>query len=113
MPRPSSNPPSPGLSVACSRCDLRELCLPVGLDAGEPDCKTALSMAGEIIGLDRRTRDSHTAMRSRWKGLKLETVSRTFSKFADDGLIEVAIPRILDADSLQWLVNEPRGCGTV
>ena len=45
-------------------------------------------------------------------GLKLETVSRTFSKFAEDGLIEVRHRnlRILDADALQRMVNEPRSC---
>jgi len=40
-------------------------------------------------------------------GLKLETVSRTFSRFQEDGLLEVkqrAI-RILDEDSLRRLVN--------
>ena len=45
-------------------------------------------------------------------GLKLETVSRTFSRFAEEGLIEVRHRhlRILDAAALQRLVNEPRGC---
>ncbi|MBN8747863.1 Anaerobic regulatory protein [Xylophilus ampelinus] len=40
-------------------------------------------------------------------GLKLETVSRTMSKFAEDGLIEVnqRHVRILDADALRRLVN--------
>jgi CRP/FNR family transcriptional regulator len=40
-------------------------------------------------------------------GLKLETVSRTFSRFADEGLIEVRHRhlRIRDADALQRLVN--------
>ncbi|MDE1949265.1 MAG: fumarate/nitrate reduction transcriptional regulator Fnr [Burkholderiales bacterium] len=40
-------------------------------------------------------------------GLKLETVSRTFSKFQDDGLLEVKQRhiRILDAAGLQSLVN--------
>ncbi len=40
-------------------------------------------------------------------GLKLETVSRTMSKFAEDGLIEVnqRHVRILDADALRSLVN--------
>jgi len=40
-------------------------------------------------------------------GLKLETVSRTFSKFQDDGLLEVKQRqiRILDQDGLQRLVN--------
>ena len=42
-------------------------------------------------------------------GLKLETVSRTFSKFAEDGLIEVKHRhvRILDIEALQALVNAP------
>jgi CRP/FNR family transcriptional regulator len=40
-------------------------------------------------------------------GLKLETVSRTFSKFQDDGLLEVKQRhiRVLDAAGLQALVN--------
>ena len=40
-------------------------------------------------------------------GLKLETVSRTFSKFQDDGMLEVKQRqiRILDQDKLQGLVN--------
>ncbi len=40
-------------------------------------------------------------------GLKLETVSRTFSKFADDGIIEVKQRhvRILNADALKHIVN--------
>jgi CRP/FNR family transcriptional regulator, anaerobic regulatory protein len=42
-------------------------------------------------------------------GLKLETISRTFSKFAEDGLIEVRHRhlRILDADALGRLVSQP------
>ncbi|MCL1960375.1 MAG: helix-turn-helix domain-containing protein [Desulfovibrionaceae bacterium] len=42
-------------------------------------------------------------------GLKLETVSRTFSKFADDGLIEVKQRhvRIVDARGLRGIVNKP------
>ncbi|RCW68230.1 fumarate/nitrate reduction transcriptional regulator Fnr [Pseudorhodoferax soli] len=44
-------------------------------------------------------------------GLKLETVSRTFSKFGDDGIVEVKQRhlRILDADALQRIVN-PQVC---
>ncbi len=40
-------------------------------------------------------------------GLKLETVSRTFSKFQEDGLLDVKQRqiRILDADGLRKLVN--------
>ena len=40
-------------------------------------------------------------------GLKLETVSRTFSKFQDDGLLEVKQRhiRIIDQDGLQQLIN--------
>ncbi|HZF86672.1 MAG TPA: fumarate/nitrate reduction transcriptional regulator Fnr [Burkholderiaceae bacterium] len=40
-------------------------------------------------------------------GLKLETVSRTMSKFAEDGLVEVnqRHVRILDADALRRMVN--------
>ncbi|GAB2459144.1 MAG: fumarate/nitrate reduction transcriptional regulator Fnr [Comamonas sp.] len=45
-------------------------------------------------------------------GLKLETVSRTFSKFADDGIIEVRQRhvRIVDADKLKGLVNNQTAC---
>jgi CRP/FNR family transcriptional regulator len=45
-------------------------------------------------------------------GLKLETVSRTFSKFAEEGWIEVRHRhlRILDDAALRRMVNEPRGC---
>jgi CRP/FNR family transcriptional regulator len=44
-------------------------------------------------------------------GLKLETVSRTFSKFQDDGILEVRQRhiRIVDQAALQRLVNGP-GC---
>ena len=44
-------------------------------------------------------------------GMKLETVSRTFSKFADDGVIDVhqRHVRILDTDALQSIVNQ-QGC---
>ena len=44
-------------------------------------------------------------------GMKLETVSRTFSKFADEGLIEVRQRhiRIHDAEALGRVVN-PRVC---
>ena len=42
-------------------------------------------------------------------GMKLETVSRTFSKFAEDKLIEVKQRNIhiLDADALRRIVNPP------
>jgi CRP/FNR family transcriptional regulator, anaerobic regulatory protein len=42
-------------------------------------------------------------------GLKLETVSRTLSKFMDDGIIDVQQRnlRILDPDALRRLVNPP------
>jgi len=45
-------------------------------------------------------------------GLKLETVSRTFSKFVEDGVVEVRQRhiRILDMDALNRLVN-PQGGG--
>jgi len=40
-------------------------------------------------------------------GLKLETVSRTFSKFVDDGIVEVKqrYVRILNTDALKQIVN--------
>jgi CRP/FNR family transcriptional regulator len=42
-------------------------------------------------------------------GLKLETVSRTFSKFVEEGWVEVQQRhvRILDSESLERLVNHP------
>lgn len=42
-------------------------------------------------------------------GMKLETVSRTFSKFVDDGFIEVKqrYVQILDEDGLRTIVNQP------
>lgn len=42
-------------------------------------------------------------------GLKLETVSRTFSKFADEGMVEVKQRhvRILDTEALRAIVNAP------
>ena len=41
-------------------------------------------------------------------GLKLETVSRTFSKFVEDGIVEVKQRhvRILDTDALKRIVNQ-------
>ena len=45
-------------------------------------------------------------------GLKLETVSRTFSKFADDGIVTVQKRhvRILNPQALQAIVNTPSTC---
>jgi CRP/FNR family transcriptional regulator, anaerobic regulatory protein len=45
-------------------------------------------------------------------GLKLETVSRTFSKFQDDGLLEVKQRqiRILDLPGLRQIVNSGSSC---
>jgi CRP/FNR family transcriptional regulator len=42
-------------------------------------------------------------------GLKLETVSRTFSRFVEDGIVEVKqrYVRILDTDALKRIVNNP------
>jgi CRP/FNR family transcriptional regulator len=44
-------------------------------------------------------------------GLKLETVSRTFSKFAEDGVVEVKQRhvRILSTDALRDLLNPKAG----
>lgn len=44
-------------------------------------------------------------------GLKLETVSRTFSKFAEDGIVEVRQRhvRIMNTDALKDIVN-PKAC---
>jgi CRP/FNR family transcriptional regulator len=56
-------------------------------------CELVLRMTREEIGS--------------YLGLKLETVSRTMSKFAEEGLVEVnqRHVRILDADALRRLVN--------
>jgi len=45
-------------------------------------------------------------------GLKLETVSRTFSKFQDEGLLEVKQRhiRIVDQAGLQHLINGSTSC---
>ena len=45
-------------------------------------------------------------------GLKLETVSRTFSKFAEDNIVEVRQRnvRILDTDALRRIVNTTQPC---
>ena len=45
-------------------------------------------------------------------GLKLETVSRTFSKFAEDGMVEVRQRhlRIIDAVALRRVLNQQQGC---
>jgi len=45
-------------------------------------------------------------------GLKLETVSRTFSKFVDDGIVEVKQRhvKILNAEALQRMVNAEPQC---
>ncbi|GAB1386611.1 fumarate/nitrate reduction transcriptional regulator Fnr [Melaminivora sp.] len=45
-------------------------------------------------------------------GLKLETVSRTFSKFVEDGIVEVKQRhvRILDTAALKQIVNSHQGC---
>ena len=45
-------------------------------------------------------------------GLKLETVSRTFSKFVDDGIVEVKQRhvRILSTDALRRIVNSQPAC---
>lgn len=42
-------------------------------------------------------------------GMKIETVSRTFSKFVEDGIVEVKQRhvRILDTDALRNIVNPP------
>ena len=45
-------------------------------------------------------------------GLKLETVSRTFSKFVEEGIVEVKQRhvRILDTDALKRIVNSQQAC---
>lgn len=45
-------------------------------------------------------------------GLKLETVSRTFSKFVEDGIVEVKQRhvRILDTNGLKFIVNNTQSC---
>ena len=45
-------------------------------------------------------------------GLKLETVSRTFSKFVEEGIVEVKQRhvRIVDTDALKRIVNSQQAC---
>ncbi|MCW5235355.1 fumarate/nitrate reduction transcriptional regulator Fnr [Verminephrobacter eiseniae] len=45
-------------------------------------------------------------------GLKLETVSRTFSKFVEEGIVQVKQRhvRILDADALRRIINSQQAC---
>ena len=47
-----------------------------------------------------------------YMGLKLETVSRTFSKFVEDGIIEVKQRhiRVLNGDALRNIVSTKAGC---
>ncbi|WP_394755724.1 fumarate/nitrate reduction transcriptional regulator Fnr [Rhodoferax sp.] len=47
-------------------------------------------------------------------GLKLETVSRTFSRFSEDGIVEVKQRhvRILNTEALKDIVNPKSGAGT-
>ncbi len=47
-----------------------------------------------------------------YMGLKLETVSRTFSKFVEDGIIEVKQRhiRVLNGDALRNIVSNQAGC---
>ena len=246
MKRENTPPQLQAIKVACSNCNLRELCMPVGLDDqqlkriddlvavrrkikrggtlfrnGEPfaslfairtgffktcvatedgrDQVTGFQMAGEIIGLDGIVNDHHTcdavaledaevcvmpferieelsrevtalqthvhkimsreivrehgvmlllgSMRAEerlaafllnlvqrlhargfsqselvlrmtreeigsYLGLKLETVSRTFSKFVEEGIVEVKQRhvRIVDTEALRRIVNSQQGC---
>ncbi|HSV36006.1 MAG TPA: fumarate/nitrate reduction transcriptional regulator Fnr [Ramlibacter sp.] len=45
-------------------------------------------------------------------GLKLETVSRTFSKFSEEGIVEVRQRhlRIIDSQALRRILNQPQNC---
>ena len=246
MTRETASPQLQAIKVACSNCNLRELCMPVGLEEqqlkrldeivamrrkvkrggtlfrnGEPftslfairtgffktcvatedgrDQVTGFQMAGEIIGLDGIVNDHHTcdavaledaevcvmpfdrieelsrevtalqthvhkimsreivrehgvmlllgSMRAderlaafllnlvqrlhtrgfsqselvlrrtreeigSYLGLKLETVSRTFSKFVEDGIVEVKQRhvRIVDTAALKRIVNSQQAC---
>ena len=200
----SMNPQT--FKIACSNCNLRELCMPVDLSAADLDRIDALvgnrrkvargdslyhngaefnslfairtgffktsvtledgreqvtgfQMAGEIMGLDGIVSDQHTcdavalengvmmmlgSMRAEerlaafllnlttrlhargfsrselvlrmtreeigsYLGLKIETVSRTFTKLVEDGVLEVKQKnlRILKPEALKELVNAP------
>ena len=61
---------------------------------GFSSCEFMLRMTREEIGS--------------YLGLKLETVSRTFSKFAEEGIVEVRQRhvRILDTAALRRIVNQ-------
>src|SRR3989344_4311300 len=183
-PYPASVPMNPlTIKVACSNCNLRELCMPVGLSEeqlqridevvavrrkikrggtlfrnGESftslyairtgffktcvatedgrDQVTGFQMAGEIIGLDGIVNDHHTCDAvaledaevcvmpfdrieelsreeiGSYLGLKLETVSRTFSKFVEEGIVEVKQRhvRILETEALKRIVNNQQAC---
>lgn len=65
---------------------------------GFSQCELVLRMTREEIGS--------------YLGLKLETVSRTFSKFAEDGIVDVRQRhvRILDSAALKRMVHSQRPC---
>ena len=74
------------------------------LDMGERYKSHGFSSCEFVLRLTREEIGSYL-------GLKLETVSRTLSKFAADGLVEVEQRnvRILDPEALRRIVNPP-GC---
>ena len=61
-------------SGLCSNCTLRELCGPSGLIEADTICMDLRMSRDEICS---------------YLGLRLETVSRAFSKLQSDGLIDV------------------------
>ena len=120
------------VKVACSNCNLRELCMPVCVSLQE------LARIDEVVATRRKVKRGITLFRNgeafeslscarlfrlgagaahdprgNWQlpRHELETVSRTFSKFADDGIIEVRqrLVRILNAPELQRIVNQQSG----
>ncbi len=155
------------IKVACSNCNLRELCMPVGLNEQElqriEDAEVCVmpfdrieELSREVTALQRHVHKimsreivrEHGVMlllgsmraeerlaafllnlvqrlnargfsRSElvlrmtreeigsYLGLKLETVSRTFSRFVEEGVAEVKQRhvRILDTDALRRIVN--------
>lgn len=76
----------------CSRCDLRELCLPAGLEPGDVDRIDQIVASRETLAA----------------GLVLETVSRLFGRLQDMGVLSVRRREveILDHDRLRELGEE-------
>jgi len=99
------------LKVACSNCNLRELCLPLGFSEQVVQRMDTLVGARRALRRGYSPSDFHLRMTREeigsYLGLKLETVSRLFSQFQKDGLIEVEQKhvRILDIAGLEKVLG--------